>query len=140
MVRVNEDDRSEFRFEGFFASQYHTWEETQKILIDNEFEDYSDLSRSLVLAMKAFCLKVAQGNLAPDLVPKEAYSKDTFAFGSVLEAVFAVFINCITLDEQGAPINCSHAELRAAEMLMCYYPNSNYEPARPFLAWEVELC
>ena len=56
---------------------------------------------------------------------------------SALEAVYAIFVNVIELDESGNVLNAKWAEHRAAQYIRHYVTGTPADP--PIQAWEGEL-
>jgi hypothetical protein len=89
-------------------------------------------------AVNEFSASLGNGSLAPGILGGTHYVADLFGYGSTLEAIFAVFSNVLTIDEQDNPSNKEEAFFRAAQCVKQWCV-TGYEAEPGFAGWETEL-
>jgi hypothetical protein len=95
------------------------------------------LSHSVSHAIRQFSFWLANGTAGLPLLEGVDYSC-IFSEPSALEQTYAIFANCLELDDDGAVLNAKLAERRAAQFIRSYVePTYRVEP--PFEDWEVHL-
>jgi hypothetical protein len=95
------------------------------------------LSRSVSHAIRQFSFWVANRTVGLPLLDGIDYSC-IFEEPSALEQTYAIFANCLELDELGTVLNEKHAERRAAQFIRSYMERG-YVVEPPFETWEVHL-
>lgn len=95
------------------------------------------LSHSVSGAVRTFSYWIANRTVGLPLLEGIDYSC-IFEEPSALEIAYAIFINCLELDDDGVVLNAKHAERRAAQWIR-QYCDSRYEVQPPFEDWEVML-
>ena len=58
---------------------------------------------------------------------------------SILEMVYAIFLNVLEVDENGKVTDVRNAYLRVCQYLRSCYDENEYEVVPPFESWEMEL-
>ncbi|MGE0327249.1 MAG: hypothetical protein AB7S68_33305 [Polyangiaceae bacterium] len=94
------------------------------------------VSPSLSGAVRLFSFWIANGTAGHPLLDDVDYAC-IFEEPSALEATYAIFMNCLELDDDGTVLNAKAAERRAAEYILAYCTGK--QPERAFEQWEVEL-
>lgn len=94
------------------------------------------VSPSLSGSVRLFSFWVANGTVGHPLLDDVDYTC-IFEEPSALEATYAIFMNCLELDDEGMVLNAKAAERRAAEYILAYC--TGQQPEREFEQWEVEL-
>lgn len=94
------------------------------------------VSPSLSGTVRQFSFWIANGTLGHPLLDQLDYTC-IFEEPSALEATYAIFMNCLELDEAGRVLNAKAAEQRAAEYVLGYCTGK--WPEREFEQWEMEL-
>lgn len=95
------------------------------------------LSHSVSHAIRQFSFWLANGTAGLPLLEGVDYSC-IFSEPSALEQTYAIFANCLELDDSGTVLNAKLAERRAAQFIRSYVePTYRVEP--PFEDWEVQL-
>lgn len=95
-------------------------------------------ANSVVGAIITFATAIGHGQLMPELLANVAYQAIIVEYGSFLEQVFAIFTNCIVLDDKGKVTNYVRAEWRASQYIRSYC-DQDYQIVPPFEDWEMEL-
>jgi hypothetical protein len=94
------------------------------------------LSPSVSGAIRTFSFWMANGTVGLPLLEGIDYSC-IFSEPSALELAYAIFINVLEVDDNGAVLNAKHAERRAAQSILQYVTGKLVEP--PFEDWEICL-
>lgn len=90
-------------------------------------------------AVRQFSYWFAHGTLGYPLLEGIPYVGDILLEeSSFAEQAFAVFMNNLELDEDGAVTNYKESERRAAQYIRAYFDPA-YAVTPPFEDWEVEL-
>lgn len=96
------------------------------------------LSHSVSGAVRQFSYWIANGTVGHPLLDGINYFDEFKESPSLLEQVYAIFINNLELDEAGNVLNAKYAEQRAAQYIKRYcVPGYTVEP--PFDDSEVKL-
>lgn len=76
-----------------------------------------------------------------ELLKNINYREDLKNEASLVEQVFAIFINNIKMDESGKVLNLTYSMRRAAQLIrfVCIDENDNYQVEPEFEDWEEEL-
>jgi hypothetical protein len=88
-------------------------------------------------AFRQFSFWLANGTAGLPLLEGVDYSA-IFSEPSALEQTYAIFANCLELDEVGGVLNEKSAERRAAQFIKSYV-EPTYVVDPPFEDWEVQL-
>lgn len=89
------------------------------------------LSHSVSGAIRRFSFWVANGTVGYPLLEDIEYFKEFEESPSLMEAVYAVFVNNLELDDAGEVLNETYAQHRAAQYLRQYCVK-DYKPEPSF--------
>lgn len=95
------------------------------------------LSPAFSGALRTFSFWIANGTLGLPLLEGIDYRKTLMEEPSLLEQVYAIFVNVLEFDENGVPVNAKYAEHRAAQYIRSYC--DDYEMTPPLEEWEQML-
>lgn len=105
-----------------------------------------ELSNDFKSALRHFIYYYTNGTLADVIDDKELlkninYREDLKNEASLVEQVFAIFINNIKMGESGKVLNLTYSMRRAAQLIrfVCRDENDNYQVEPEFEDWEEEL-
>jgi hypothetical protein len=96
------------------------------------------LSTSVSGSVRLFAYVIANGTLCEEVMGEIDYD-DVLMDPSVLEQMFAIFLNVLELDDAGRVLNDGFAARRAAQWLRKCYDEGGYVVEPPFERWELEL-
>jgi len=96
------------------------------------------LSQEFSGALRTFSFWVANGSVGLPLLEGIDYWDALTESPSLMEEVYAIFVNVMEFNEDGVPINAKYAEFRAAQCIRRWCDPS-YKVTPPFEAWETEL-
>jgi hypothetical protein len=96
------------------------------------------VSRSVSGAVRRFSYWMANRSVGHPLLEGIDYSC-VFEEPSALEQAYAIFVNCLELNDRGEVVNARDAEMRAAQFIRSYVEGGAYAVEPPFQDWEVAL-
>lgn len=96
------------------------------------------LSSDLRAQMRHFAYSLGNGTLCERVLGDIDYLSALTDGGSVLEMVFAIWMNVVEIDEDGKVLNRYQASKRAAQYLRAYCDRT-YVVEPEFEDWETEL-
>ena len=105
-----------------------------------------ELSNDFKSALRHFIYYYTNGTLADVIDDKELlkninYRENLKNEASLVEQVFAIFMNNIKMDESGKVLNLTYSMRRAAQSIrfICRDENDSYQVEPEFEDWEEEL-
>lgn len=105
-----------------------------------------NLSSDFKSVLRHFVYYYTNGTLAyvigDDILLKDIdYREELKEEASIVEQVFAIFVNNIKMDANGTVLNAQHAMFRAAQLIraVCCEPDDTFKVDPDFQDWETKL-